>query len=117
MSHQLLGRPSVRVQNLRPACFDILSPDQSMHGRASPMHGVKNHKVAGAIIVALEANDCSGVAWLLKIDGRQECLVDIRAILHGTSCEVTLNAEKKLFVSFESAIRGITEHANLTVDL
>jgi hypothetical protein len=57
------------------------------------MHGVKNHKVAGAIIMALEANDRSGVAGLLKIDGRHECFVDIRAILYGTSCEVTLDAE------------------------
>jgi hypothetical protein len=34
------------------------------------MHRVKDHQVAGAIFVALEANDCSGVTGLLKIDGR-----------------------------------------------
>lgn len=76
-----------------------------MHGRAGPMHGVEDYQVTRAVLVALVANDSSGVTGLLKIYGGKKGLINIGSILHGTLCKISLDADQKLFVGLESAVR------------
>lgn len=88
-----------------------------MHSWASVIHGVKNHKITGAIPAALEPNNGKRVTRFLKVNRWQKGFVDIRPITDCISREISLDSIKEDIMSTDATFFVLTERLNGTVDL
>jgi hypothetical protein len=66
-----------------------------MHSRAGEIHGIEDDEVASAVVMAFEADNGDGMAWLLEIDWRKKGFVNVGAIAHSSSREVSFHRKEK----------------------
>jgi hypothetical protein len=88
-----------------------------MHGRTGVIHGIKDYQVARAVQMALEPNDADGMTWLLKVDRREESLVDIGSVADSRSGEVSFHSSEKEFVGCNAPVLIVAELLDSAVDL
>ena len=113
---QLPGAPSIGLQNLGSMRAQVLATENSVHARRSPEHGVKDEKVTRAVFEPLEANNCDGVAGLLKIDGRQVSSVHFDIVVIVGCChKVRLDIAQQLFVCL-AAVVAVCKHLKAMID-
>jgi hypothetical protein len=79
------------MEDLRTSCLDVLPAQKLVHSWAGRIHGIENYKIAGSIASTFKSNDGNGMARLLKVNGWQQGLVDVRAVLNGRLCEIALD--------------------------
>lgn len=88
-----------------------------MHSGSGRIHGIENHQVATAIVMAFESNNAERVPRLLEVNGGQEGLAHGGPVASSCSGKVSLHGRKERFVGQGAAIFVVAKLLNSAIDL
>lgn len=105
------------MKNFGTSRSDVFPTKQLMHSGACGVHGIEYHEVASAITTTFKSNNGYRVSRLLKVDGREESLLDVGAVGRSGLCKISLNGFEQRLMGLCFVDLGVTKHLNSAVNL